>query len=236
MKKRPFTLIELLVVIAIIAILAAMLLPALKSARERAVGTQCLSKLGQIGQACQQYAADYDNYKPQAMNTNAIGYFYAQLGGTNTDHTRRYLPNAFVAGDDSVRRSEGFWACPAVQIPEGSQFPRSTYGMNGYHGASQHLKYDKAMRIATDVQTVKNFSVCSFFYCGVSYYMNCAVAEKHFAPIGGSNEFRPSHRDGKIVPILFLDTHVDNIDLSVVQSGFNTNQNKPLNRPFWGLK
>ena len=233
---RRFTLIELLVVIAIIVILAAILLPALKSAKERAVGTQCLSKLDQIGQAYQQYAADFDNYKPQAMNTNAIGYFYAQLGGTNTDHTRRYLPNAFLAGDDSAKRAKGFWACSAVRIPADSQFPRSTYGMNGYHGASQHLKYDKAMRIATDIQTVKNFSACSIFYCGVSYYMNCAAAEKYDAPIGGSNEFRPSHRGGKIIPILFLDTHVADVELSVVQSGFNTNQTKPLNRPFWGLK
>ena len=233
---RRFTLIELLVVIAIIAILAAMLLPALKSAKERAVGAQCLSKLREIGNAYQQYAADFDNYKPQAMNTNAIGYFYAQLGGTNTDRTRRYLPNAFVAGEDSAARAKGFWVCPAVQISDGSQFPRSTYGLNGYHGVSEHLKYDKARRNATDLQTVKNISQSSLAYCGVSYYMYCNVVEKNFAPIGGTNEFRPSHNRGKIIPILFLDTHAENIEVDFVRSGFNTQQYKPLNRPFWGLK
>ena len=68
--KKHFTLIELLVVIAIIAILAAILMPALSQARERGKQSTCISNMKTMGLALDQYATDYTTYPWPAVYKN----------------------------------------------------------------------------------------------------------------------------------------------------------------------
>ncbi len=75
--RAVFTLIELLVVIAIIAILAAMLLPALNKARERGMTSRCLGNVKQLGQYCSMYSMEYEDYIPLASNNPGESYTWA---------------------------------------------------------------------------------------------------------------------------------------------------------------
>ncbi len=131
-KQNKFTLIELLVVIAIIAILAAMLLPALSQARARGKDIQCTSNLKQLGTYMTMYV-DSNNDVIPAGNCNVS---YSQWFGKWQDMLMRlYSPsteisnNNFLVKQGSLRIPIGPFACPASTAYDATKSTRH-YAIN----------------------------------------------------------------------------------------------------------
>jgi len=131
-----FTLIELLVVIAIIAILAAMLLPALRNAKDTAKQVACLAQARGVGIALSIYAGDYNGNLPNAGSGDYQPWTGRLL--TYWDSTPGGLGLLYQA--KIVSPSDLF--CPAQTIP-GSRANYATYNKNpfGYSGSVAGYDY-----------------------------------------------------------------------------------------------
>ena len=139
MKKmrKSFTLIELLVVIAIIAILAAMLLPALQQARARAMSTKCVGNLKQMVHMAQSYVDDHSGIWGSPNSLHGANTWLAHcIKGT-------YLSGVYNDYKD-YKALNKFTLCPVAQISEnGTTYTKSYPYVYGsiYNNNSNDLRY-----------------------------------------------------------------------------------------------
>ncbi len=112
-KKRGFTLIELLVVIAIIAVLLAILMPAMRKIKEIARETVCRSHLKQVGLAVQMYLDDFERKIPDTQSSNHFRWF------ENDGHTYRRPGSSQtywgIFYRDYIKDQTKIFGCPSFQ-------------------------------------------------------------------------------------------------------------------------
>jgi prepilin-type N-terminal cleavage/methylation domain-containing protein/prepilin-type processing-associated H-X9-DG protein len=111
MRRKAFTLIELLVVVAIIAILTALLLPALQNAKLQAKRASCQSNLHQLGIAVHSYAGDYNDYLPPRNDPWWYGVQYEfTAAGAYTNPSLAALYYANYVKSKNVFYCPGYWS------------------------------------------------------------------------------------------------------------------------------
>ena len=150
--KRNFTLIELLVVIAIIAILAAMLLPALSKAREKARSISCVNNLKQMSTSAYMYTDDNNDLYPLVTNDKQTAY----LGPNPTSTASDYMGNTWYANVNFYANNPKSFECPADAAKKGCYDTQTatndakfklSYGFNGCSTATAQANYGTDVKV-----------------------------------------------------------------------------------------
>ena len=197
MKKAVFTLIELLVVIAIIAILAAIMLPSLNSARNKARDINCVANLHQISTALLMYADANHDRVPQLQETVNYMYWQDMLLPYIYPNIHRFGSTSFI--DPVTKNPIGVFKCPSSLLPK-KTYPswENNYGTNSYFttgpstnaplgGFLPKLKCPDKRMIYMDGEVQWLYESSTTW--GVRHYRNRGVntvfADAHFAPHHG---------------------------------------------------
>ncbi len=150
-SQQHFTLIELLVVIAIIALLAAMLLPALGKAKDAGMRATCSSQLKQLGTCAHLYQSDNQDWVAPFRGWSGYGYWHQNNAGNMLHYTsyKGFGSNIIYSNPSMIKK---FCHCPADPNQFGLSFDSTgrygsepfSYGYNEYTGDSgrqQHTNY-----------------------------------------------------------------------------------------------